>query len=379
MLMRPLLDVVLWLSILHTALVPLPVRDVKGSWVNKRIMLKQPNVQASSERVKDKAKYVAYLTDILYSVEADQEGWVRVNHHGTVGWIEKNAAVIVEEAVPFFSTQIRDDPKDARAYAHRAWAYKELGKLDAAIADYSETIRLQPQVSAWFNNRGVVWREKRDYDRALDDFGEAIRLAPQSFHAYRNRASLWAFQKEYDKALADYNQVLQLMPKDARAHNDRGWLWTQRKEYDKALVDLEAAMQLDPASELPYVNRGNVWCRQKEYARAQADYDTALRLNRSSILVKNSQAWFLATCPDPKHRHGKQAVAFAHEACERAAWKTASYIDTLAAACAEDGDFANAVRYQRQALNFPEFAESSGPAARERLRLYQEGKAYREP
>jgi tetratricopeptide (TPR) repeat protein len=57
-----------------------------------------------------------------------------------------------------------------------------------------------------------------------------------------------------------------------------------------------------------------------------------------------------ATCPEASIRNGQLAVADAKKACELDIWILESYIDTLAAAYAETGDFASAIRYQEQAI-----------------------------
>ena len=67
----------------------------------------------------------------------------------------------------------------------------------------------------------------------------------------------------------------------------------------------------------------------------------------------------------------------ATRACELTAWKSANNVDTLAAACAETGDYESAVHWQQKAqLLFPD--EETRARGRERLNLYKLGKPYRE-
>ena len=67
----------------------------------------------------------------------------------------------------------------------------------------------------------------------------------------------------------------------------------------------------------------------------------------------------------------------ARQACELTKWREANALDTLAAAYAAAGDFAEAVRWQEKALEDSAFAKTNGARARARLALYRAGKPYR--
>jgi tetratricopeptide (TPR) repeat protein len=74
--------------------------------------------------------------------------------------------------------------------------------------------------------------------------------------------------------------------------------------------------------------------------------------------ILNGYAWELASSPDARLRDGAKAIEVARRAIESGAKEAdPNHLDTLAAAYAEAGDFASAVREQRRAV---EILERSG-------------------
>jgi hypothetical protein len=88
-------------------------------------------------------------------------------------------------------------------------------------------------------------------------------------------------------------------------------------------------------------------------------------------------AQLLASCPDDAFRNGKKAVEYAQKACALTSWKDATSVDILAMACAADGNFPDAVKWEDAFLR-ASLPEDVRAAAHNRLKLYQDNKPYRE-
>jgi Zn-dependent protease len=127
-------------------------------------------------------------------------------------------------------------------------------------------------------------------------------------------------------------------------------------------------------------NRGLVEGRRGNWQRAIDDYREAIRLQPNLVTAHNNLAWLLATCPADALRNGPEAVERANWACNATGWSNLSCVGTLAAACAEVGDFAQAARLQARAMADPAYRKTYGEAiVSDRLRLYEQGLAYRLP
>jgi len=93
--------------------------------------------------------------------------------------------------------------------------------------------------------------------------------------------------------------------------------------------------------------------------------------------ARNSLAWLLATSKHAALRNGNQATEIARGVVAESI--TPSYLDTLAAALAEKGDFDAAIAMQKRAIeNLEKPDGTSGDKFRERLAAYQKQKPWRD-
>ena len=115
-----------------------------------------------------------------------------------------------------------------------------------------------------------------------------------------------------------------------------------------------------------------------QYTNAIAALGEAILLDSKNARLYNSLAWMKATCSDGSVRNGAEAVTAATKACELTEWKNWMFVDTLAAAHAEAGDFKRAIEFQEQVMRTGNPGEPEQEQMRERLSLYKQSRPFRE-
>jgi len=72
----------------------------------------------------------------------------------------------------------RTHPNDAISLVHRASAYLQLDKLDAALADLGSAERIDASYARVYGPRGIILSIQEKLDEALRDLDHAVQLAP---------------------------------------------------------------------------------------------------------------------------------------------------------------------------------------------------------
>ncbi len=172
-------------------------------------------------------------------------------------------------------------------------------------------------------------------------------------------------------ALKSLAQCLTLDPKFAPAYSTRAGIHVREGRPEEARRDIEKALVLRPDHVTDLHNRAVVRTALEMYDGAIEDYESVLRREPNSSGTLNNLAWLLATAKDPRVRDGARAVVNAEQAVRLK--RLPAWLDTLAAAHAECGDFARATALVEEA-----FLRSNPPNERfrRRLELYRQGRTY---
>ncbi len=269
--------------------------------------------------------------------------------------------------------------RSAIALRNRGNSYDHLGNRAQAKADYDLALRYDPSNASVYFNRGLLLESEGDTAGAIQDYTEAVRLDPKLIRAFFRRAEAFWLENDAEGALQDLGRAIALDENWAPPYTLRGAIFLQQGRLDLALAALNQAIAGQSTPVQAFTLRAHVFGRISAYERKRADLETAIRVNRAPFSeALNMLAWLRATCPRKSLRNGKKAIAEALECCEMTEWARGGYVDTLAAAYAENGEFEKAADFQLYALSLPDFPPDARSEAEARLRLYKNRRPYRD-
>jgi tetratricopeptide (TPR) repeat protein len=289
------------------------------------------------------------------------------------------------------------DNSPAQDLLEKGLSFAQASQYDKAIEAFTKIIEKNPDHAEALNYRGAAWYHKGDYEKAISDYTKSLQVNPRNADVYNNRGSALYQKGDYNQAIADYTMALRGAELDleldlsdskqkkvrsqslayADVYNNRGAAWYNKGLYDKAIADYSTAIRINPGHVKAITNMGIAWFHKGECGIAIESFRKALKLDTHNADALNQLAWTLAVCPDDEYRDGNEALALAKNASDL--YPGLNYLDTLAAAYAEAGDFDQAVRVQTKVLVMKNNARTQEeiPEVVERLRFYKKGRPWR--
>ncbi len=204
--------------------------------------------------------------------------WYWVNHQGTLGWIKASDAKTIDQAIQYYTDQIRTNPT-ASNYRFRGDAFRFTKKYQSALNDLNESIRLNPNSAKTYDSRANIYSKLGKRTNALNDMNTAIKLDPNSATRYNNRAVLLAGVSKRSEAIKDYTNAIRLNPQKAIYYKNRGLSYNKIKDYDSAIKDFDTAIQLVPTYADAFTRRGDSYYAQNNYDAAMKDYKKSLEID----------------------------------------------------------------------------------------------------
>jgi len=182
------------------------------------------------------------------------------------------------------------------------------GDFTEAANYFKRTIELEPDHVEALINLGAVFGRTRNVELAVKSLQRAVELSPDSIPARVNLAAALSASGEFAAAVPHYEAILLAEPNSANAHSHMA----------RSLVEL-----------------GRIESAAEHLA-------TAVRLNPHDFAATLTLAWLQATSPIDAVRDGASALKLAQRLHSASGGENPMVLDVLAAAFAEQGDFASA-------------------------------------
>ena len=292
-------------------------------------------------RTPDATVSSAWLGEI-FTVSLVNGEWLWIQEKG--GWLWEKETVLYDGAVAELTQRVTTAPT-AENHHLRGVALLAHKQYRKAITDFNESLRKSPKNAGALNNRGKANYLLGSHPAAIADFTQALSLEPTNVLYLNNRALAYIETSQFSLALADLQSALKLVPDFAEALNNRGIVHQRLQKSDEAVADFTAALKLNPKYVDALGNRAYVWRRSKSYEKALADLEQAVQISPQTYEATNDLAWLLGTCPDERYRQPERALQLAKAACEMTQYQQWNTLDTLAAALAENDQFAEASKW----------------------------------
>ena len=185
--------------------------------------------------------------------------------------------------------------------------------------------------------------------RSEDDFNACVWYFPQSADAIAYRGFARVKLGQPKKAERDCSVAIRMLP-GADGYVNRANVRLVLGNGEGALADCDEGLRLDPENLVGLVNRGTAQRMLGHFDQAIADYERAAAIDGDSFAVNRNYALLRAACPDPRYRDGGKAMLLAKKACEATGYRDSWSLSSLAAACAETGDWDAAVKWETEAI-----------------------------
>jgi tetratricopeptide (TPR) repeat protein len=297
--------------------------------------------------------------DLEAAIEADPED---ASLHEALG-----LALMMDDklqaAQAAFDRAIKLAPESSGAFLQRARVRAMQGDRPEAIADLDKAIRIAPDEVVPLVLRARMHQQAGDSDRAAADLERVLARHPDHPAAIELRGLIAAERNDYPAAISDFRKLVSQKPDDAVLVGQLGMLYLAAKQPRQAIKRFTRSIELDDKNFTSWRGRSDAEISIGDHKSARADLEKALELQPDDSGVLNNLAWLLATSPDEPIRDGKRAIELARKACEETTWKQPHIISTLAAGYAETGDFAEARKYSKQAVE----SENSSPEVKTQL------------
>jgi len=214
--------------------------------------------------------------------------------------------------------------------------------------------------------------------RTLASLTSARDLIPGDLRIRQALAQQLVSEGRFDDAAAEITAAIGINPSGLELKSELADIYERAGQIAKARPVLEEILRAEPKNAAVRYRLAGVLMKLKEPRAAIGHYKQTLTDAPRTLEAANDLARLLAASPDEAVRAADEAVALAQRLCAITKEQNAAFLDTLAIALANKGDYPGAAAAARKALALiPSENRALSTAVSARLKLYGAGQPYR--
>jgi tetratricopeptide (TPR) repeat protein len=269
-------------------------------------------------------------------------------------------------------------PLHAELYVALANIAQTRGDGKVAVESYKRALMADPSREIIFRQLAQLLIQLGRGEEARKIGERLMNAQPQSLDYAISYGNLLSSLGQFDAAVAHIQSIIAELPTHPAPHYALATVYLDHNELDKAKAALETVLAHQPDHEHAHLMLLDIARRKGDHAAAIAHARAGLAESPDSVLIGNSLAWMLATCPEASLRDPQAAVELAEKVATRSQRAMPNYLDTLACAYASAGRFDDAVRVAREAVDLAGAQDQPDLAAEfgSRVSLFESKQAY---
>ena len=226
----------------------------------------------------------------------------------------------------------------------------------------------------------VLLRDQEQIEESLAAYQKAVQYRPDDFRFRNDFAGLLAKMRRLDEAVLQWREALRINPQSLAVHRKLGFLHMAQKDPSEAIIHFAKVLEIRPNDIACSYNLANAYRSDGQLENAVEAYRRTLEMQPKMTLAANNLAWILATHANAEIRNGAEAVLWARRVSDQTNDSQPAFLDTLACAYAESGDFEQAITAANRAIAMHNANGDGSEAANveARLELFRRGKPFRD-
>jgi protein O-mannosyl-transferase len=188
----------------------------------------------------------------------------------------------------------------------------------------------------------LSWKQATHWRDTEALWRHTLAVTPDSDVAHAGLGGILFVRGQIEESIDHYESALRLRDGNAAAHFGLGRALAAKQKTDAAIFHFQKALSIQP----DYIGASNdlgvLFASKGEIKEAVAAWEQSLSFDPDNADAANNIAWVCATVADADLRDGRKALELAQIAL-RAGGENPVVLRTLAAAQAENGQFAEAI------------------------------------